>query len=316
MAGRPRSSDGVSSAVAAPGPQDAPAARRPAGERRRDRVPTPSRGWARSPCRGTRRSPVPSARRCGRRPARRPHAPARGSRRSRDGGDSGRRPRAAPARTGARVVPPHDLGSRDRGEVGGPLVLCRGHRAPGRSRRSRACRPATRRERRASGGPARTPCRGRPVRAIPSAGAHPTPWTGHSRSPGMTVQRVDGTTPRHARDNPPPRSGNGPGQPPRPPRCCRRARRCAAGPRARPPSPRSRAAASPPRDVDRDDRRVPRLESKPGAEQVARRRSCSWIASTPISSSRSSAGAAPTHENHAGLMSSRRALPANRSGGP
>ncbi len=51
-------------------------------------------------------------------------------------------------------------------------------------------------------------------------------------------------------------------------------------------------------------------------KRFARPTLCAWIASTPTSSSSSSAGAWPTHENQAGETSKRRAPSANRSGPP
>jgi hypothetical protein len=54
----------------------------------------------------------------------------------------------------------------------------------------------------------------------------------------------------------------------------------------------------------------------PARKRFANATSCAWVASTPMRSTSSSAGVVPTQENHAGEVSSRRALDASRSGGP
>jgi hypothetical protein len=54
----------------------------------------------------------------------------------------------------------------------------------------------------------------------------------------------------------------------------------------------------------------------PARKRSASATSWAWIESTPTALSSSSAGSAPTHENQAGDVSSRRASCASRSGGP
>ena len=62
-------------------------------------------------------------------------------------------------------------------------------------------------------------------------------------------------------------------------------------------------------NVGGDDRGVRRLAGRARRGSGSRaRRSCSWIVSTPISLSSVSAGSVPTHENHAGEVSKRRAV--------
>ena len=80
--------------------------------------------------------------------------------------------------------------------------------------------------------------------------------------------------------------------------------------------PRARAARRHPGDVVDTIAESPGGSSSPARKRLASATSCAWIASIPSSSRSSSAGAAPTQLNHAGEVSSRRALDARRSGGP